>query len=91
MCSRQDGVGMRERPSDRAVCLASLFSPCPALRCVVFEVSTCIQMDGRTTAVGRLCTMNLYVQMDGRTTAFDQSYVRQPRFGPLDAAIWGGN
>ena len=40
-----------------------------------------------------LCAMNrLSVHTYGQTntlTAIDQSYVRQPRFGSLDAAIWG--
>ena len=38
-----------------------------------------------------LCAMNrlVYIRTD-RLTAIDQSYVRQPRFGSQDAAIWGG-
>ena len=44
--------------------------------------------------VKSLCAMNrLSVHTYGQTntlTAIDQSYVRQPRFGSQDAAIWGG-
>ena len=32
---------------------------------------------------------SVYIRTD-RLTAIDQSYVRQPRFGSQDAAIWGG-
>ena len=50
--------------------------------------------DAWTTAVKSLCAMNrLSVHTYGQTntlTAIDQSYVRQPRFGSQDAAIWGG-
>ena len=41
-----------------------------------------------------ICAMNrVSVHKYGQTdtlTAFDQSYVRQPRFGSQNAAIWGG-
>ena len=57
-----------------------------------------VRTDGRTdawtTAVKSLCAMNrLSVHTYGQTntlTAIDQSYVRQPRFGSQDAAIWDG-
>ena len=34
-------------------------------------------------------SVHTYGQMN-TLTAIDQSYVRQPRFGSQDAAIWGG-
>ena len=53
-----------------------------------------VRTDAWTTAVKSLCAMNrLSVHTYGQTntlTAIDQSYVRQPRFGSQDAAIWGG-
>ena len=55
--------------------------------------SAYIRTDAWTTAVKSLCALNrLSVRTYGRTntlTAIDQSYVRQPRFGSQDAAIWG--
>ena len=53
-----------------------------------------VRTDAWATAVKNLCEMNrLSVHTYGPTntlTAIDQSYVRQPRFGSQDAAIWGG-
>ena len=36
------------------------------------------------------CTYMCTYGQTNTLTAIDQSYVRQPRFGSLDAAIWGG-
>ena len=54
-----------------------------------------VRTDGRIHGkVKSLCAMNrLSVHTYGQTntlTAIDQSYLRQPRFGSQDAAIWSG-